>query len=435
MRAVTFPLGLVISLVLASCDSDKPEQASPADATNQADTDTSLAEDLASDPGSNDATSETTEEVAPSPCEGVVCDDPPEPSCNVDRTALVTSALIGTCEDGEGEASCTYPEQVTDCAAERSFCFDRRCMTEQVFKCEVPAEVRRWSRVTTFAAGNQSDPDPTTGEIPDACCFDFDGDGQVDNRLGEIFWQNRALLGDLNSLWQQQIDRGTTRQVFEVRGLDDTTEPLSAPSVDVFGSTAIESMAGELGFEHHDELTYAFLPGTKIPRWVFAGSITDGRLVGTGRAVIRTGADGLGGHIEFTLEDYRFDGRVALGPNEVGLEVFGDTAHGARFGGLVPVRDLYELINKTVKHLCQCAVFEDGVEPVDLETGICATPISNTCGSSETFCLALTEPFCTNLLGTLFVPDIDRDGDGAKESLSAGLWMKATSAYVDLCAD
>ncbi len=60
------------------------------------------------------------------PCEGVVCDAPPAPSCADDGLTLQVPAEVGGCDEG----ACDYPVEEVDCAADGLVCVEGRCAVE-----------------------------------------------------------------------------------------------------------------------------------------------------------------------------------------------------------------------------------------------------------------------------------------------------------------
>ncbi len=377
-----------------------------------------------------ETTPELVEEVR-DPCAEVSCETPPSTACNGDRSGWTAWSDTGTCAAG----ACSYSSTEGECAVGESFCTLGECMTHEAF-C-VLDDSRRWSYVTKLAGGNQSDPD-ANGVVTDACCFDFDGDGDIDNRLGEIFWQNRALLGDIKAVAATNIARGLLSIVFEVRGLEDATEPLNAPVVDVIGASGSGLPSGtELGMGTTGIKSRTFLEDSGLPRGFFTGSIVDGLLEADGgQALVPTGGtnvQSLLGDQDLVMYHLKVRGRVAIGPNGHGLTMSGEGDDpGLRYAGLMPARSFYELMNATVETECQCALYEPGVPAIDPTTGICNTPISAECDGGEPYCNALTGPLCSAFM-SLFAPDIDSEGDGQLDSLSVGFWVEATSVDIGDC--
>lgn len=373
-------------------------------------------------------------EVAGDACSGVSCEVPPV-RCNEDRSGVVVSSEAVCVADG-GAFECRASEAMTACAFGTEFCIDERCMTHAEF-CQ-PDPKRRWTYFTKLAGGNQSDPLPD-GTIADRCCFDFDGDGEIDNRLGQIFWQNRALLGDVNEITVKQIASGLLSMLVEIRGLPDREEgdgsnaPLNAEHVEIMGAGGGIPTNGATGLG----TTYVYnppswFPRTHLPRAFGTGKIVDGRLLAyDGQSVLRTGGTLPG--LQVPIKHVRFDARVSIGPNGRGLAMGGLSGdRGGQYGGLVPTRGFYELVNAVVTEQCPCAQFGPNVLPVDLDTGECNPPIEGDCSAGEPYCQAFTGPLCSAFMG-LFEPDIDSDGDGKLDSLSVGFWFEGTSIEVTGC--
>ncbi len=99
------------------------------------------------------------------PCEDVVCDDPPAPTCS-DMTTRVTFAETGTCVSPAGVATCDYARTGTDCAATGEFCDAGECVEdnscEGVICTTPPAPTCEDATLVTFAAmGTCSSPGGT----------------------------------------------------------------------------------------------------------------------------------------------------------------------------------------------------------------------------------------------------------------------------------
>ncbi len=92
--------------------------------------------------------------VAIDRCEGVTCDAPPADTCR--GNTLVVADATGTCEASSG--SCTYGENLTDCAASGQICQRARCVEPPPDPCEVvvcndPPEGSCDGTVATFYVG------------------------------------------------------------------------------------------------------------------------------------------------------------------------------------------------------------------------------------------------------------------------------------------
>jgi hypothetical protein len=189
----------------------------------------------------------TVAEVAVDACEEVSCEVPAD-RCNADRSGVVVSSDAKCVTDG-GAFECTAIEATVPCTYGTEFCIDERCMTHAEF-C-LPDPKRRWTYYTKLAAGDQSDPRPD-GTIADQCCFDFNGDDKIDNRLGQIFWQNRALLGNMNEIAAKNIRDGLLKMLVEVRGLPDPEgdavdpdAPVNAEHIEIIGAGGSGAQGGQ----------------------------------------------------------------------------------------------------------------------------------------------------------------------------------------------
>ena len=68
-------------------------------------------------------------------CTGVTCDEVPAPTCEGD---ILLTSTAGTCDDLTGD--CTYPVDVTDCAASGQICLDGACVVDPCDRitCDTP---------------------------------------------------------------------------------------------------------------------------------------------------------------------------------------------------------------------------------------------------------------------------------------------------------
>ncbi len=111
---------------------------------------------------------------APGPCEGIVCNTPPNDFC--ESNVAVNHESMGVCTEGE----CRYPNSVTNCAAQNMVCGSGQCVPPPDEICDDGADNDRDSSVdcddTDCAAA------PNCQTPPENCTdnIDNDVDGQVD---------------------------------------------------------------------------------------------------------------------------------------------------------------------------------------------------------------------------------------------------------------
>ena len=73
-------------------------------------------------------------------CDDVVCDTPPDDSCDGPTNAIVYDG-VGTCLDDSVEAICIYDRTAIDCAATGQICLDGACVFDEAEPTPLPGEV------------------------------------------------------------------------------------------------------------------------------------------------------------------------------------------------------------------------------------------------------------------------------------------------------
>lgn len=359
-------------------------------------------------------------------CTAATCVREAAPTCAADLQARLVPATQGTCAGDDGR-TCAYAEPTREACGADGVCVEGACVTVASL-CDWPFG-DRLSIQNVLAVGNQSDDtDPATGLRSDACCSDFDGDGKPDNKLGEVFRSLRAALLDINPYFADQIANGDFNLLYDVRGLDDLlnddhVEVLvyeSLPDYRVEQTNPTTSGTGTFIVKQR-----SWAEHTRIPRLHLTGRVEQGHLImDTGTFAFYFATSDGGSVVELPFERFVFDGSVALGPNGVGL------ALDATLGGLIAPRALYAALNNEIQWGCACAGYAEG-QPfgIDVDAGTCypAAPHGDAC--DEVFCQAMTGDFCDTVV-SLFSPDIDTDGDGVADRISAGLFLRTTSAQV-----
>lgn len=390
--------------------------------------------------GVTDVTASDT--AVSSPCDDVAC-PAPEARCSDDMTGVLTGAP-GACEVVDGAPVCSYPDPSVGevCDATIGVC--------RAGVCDATEDLCNWrfgprlSFVNGFALGDQSDDvDPATGKAIDRCCFDLTGDGVVDDRLGEVFHQLRDALIDVNEYFAGQIADGHFNLLFDYEGLDALVDD------PWFQLTVFESypepndpdspMSGDGSFRVKRR---SWLEGTHVPRLHTTGRLEGGHFTmdkGTFAFFFATPTgDGV---VQLPFTSFRFEGDLTVGPNGQGLVMSGPDGvdgRGARLGGIVPFNDLLTVLNNEVAFSCACATYPEGKDPLDLVTHHCNAPETSTCTEEQDgrFCQVLTGELCP-IVFNLFQPDVDLDGDGARDAFTAGVVIKTTSAVVsqgDFCS-
>jgi hypothetical protein len=291
--------------------------------------------------------------------------------------------------------------------------------------------------VTEFRIGNQGQPAPDTQVPADACCFDFTGDGQVDNKFGQLERAAAQLVAtDVNMLYAEAIASGALLRLVTVEGLDDLENDDDVrvsllegrdadgdPSNNAAGVGAFEARASSFGEA-----------GRAVSRFPEA-SVTSGQLVAKPSTVRVSLPIVMGTTLDVPLVEARLEGPVLLGPDGKGLAIGGAAGEGAKLGGVIRRRDLAEALNAAIRK-CGCLEFDAGKDAIRVTntSGLkCEAPQIDTCTEQDgAFCDGIGS-FCALTL-SMYAADVDLDGDGSKSSvedgISFGARLTTTSATV-----
>ncbi len=444
--------GAALVVLLMACGGDGPragDAAALSDATVAADTSAApdTTPDLApdSDDGdgagdtfdtSRDAQSDaTTGDVAASEvadgvmCGSIACDDPPPSGCSPDRLATWTFGAEAACElDAGGFPLCRYPLSDARCAEgdacrveeERAICAAPRTT------CEVAlGRIGTWISVARVPADES-----------EACCFDFDGDGQIDNGLADLAAALQPLFAaGAQAFVDAFIQRGLNAYLLQYRRLDGIASD-SDVGVDVLLGLDVDGNHADnlLGNERF-AVRMASYDGP-APRSTFGTAAFSGFVLRARSANLAFPLPLADAPFAAALGDVRLDARVTFGDNGRGLtlDAVGADVHGARFGALFPVSEVYRAVNAFARGSCACLDLA-GSDLVVASGGgwQCASPGSSACNPEdpdESQCIDLAT-YCGAAL-LLLRPDV-------ADSISIGLWIQGLSAgfsgFVDAHGD
>ena len=270
------------------------------------------------------------------------------------------------------------------------------------------------------------------------CCFDFDGDGEKDNKLGDVIIL-AGSLGDgldipgLNAQLQESIDDGSLIIIFEHMGLDDLVEAAFDINF-LFGELdSVESITGDgsatnpvlIDPQSFDEGSY---PQAQIPDAALAeGAVT----AGPGNA--RLQLDLLGAQLSLAIRQVQIRSTVPDTP-ESGLDDKGVFLQEGELGGFATIADLYDALNGFAS-TCECYGLEEGEtlisydenDPVNTDLVTCADVETDTCDDT---CGTIAQ-YCSSAVPIIAgQADLDSDGDGVKDSITVGLTFTAAGADI-----
>ncbi|MGB0590547.1 MAG: hypothetical protein ACPGU1_12795 [Myxococcota bacterium] len=339
------------------------------------------------------------------PCNPNPCDSPPADNCEGD-TPVVYDAM-GECIYIGDTVSCSYSFTEGEPCGEDLFCSNGACI-----EGGIPSEFGSDSSLINemlIAAANE----------PEDCCFDFDGDGQIDNGVGGLLSSLGSFLGDVDvdGSLADAIADGSISIVLEGLGVDDL---VNDDQVDVKGYVAYFDDAGDLlvqpGSFNED--------GTPLVHFV-DGEIVDG-VAHMGPADFETSLPLAGMTLNLAVKDAR--GQTAISASDDGSNF--DMTDG-RLGGLLPFGDIVSTLNMAAS-ACECLDLNGG-DMFDLKSED-SMGCSSAFNSANPNCNDSDGSLCTGLAGIadqkflvcniglgLIKPDIDTDFNGKGDHFSLGL--------------
>ncbi len=418
---MTMRLSVILALGLFACGDD----AAPADTTGP-----DLPETVDTTPDTAieaTAETETAVDVPPSEtgevdlCGGITCTDIPAAECSPDRLSVWAFGQAGTCEvDDEGFSLCRYPVNETRCS-EGQACI----VGAQGPACGTPVETCdvALSRAATWISAVRI---PTAADASQ-CCFDFDGDGDIDNGLADLV-ATLSPLFDANpqNFVDKFIARGLNAYLLQYRGLDDLAND---------ANIGIDMLIGfDADGDYNDNLAGTEQFKVRAPSYAGATPKSTFSTASTSNFVLRARSPEMGFLMPLALDpfvaavrDVRLDARVILGDNGRGLTL-GAVGQdiGARFGALFPLSEVFRAINTYVKDACGCLDLA-GLDLITAQGGgwQCESAGSSACNpedDDESICIDLAG-YCSAAV-LLVSPDV---GD----SISLGFWIQGLSAGLD----
>ncbi len=423
--------------VLTGCGDD----AEPGDSDTQ---EVDTVADTASDTTDDTSTEDTS--VA-DPCTPNPCTTAPAASCGDDGASITEYAAEGVCTVIDGASACDYQVTSNACAP------GEVCgLTDGSPRCAIsedPCDLafdESASYVWFLAVASQIE---SNGELIDDCCFDFDGDGTVDNRVGEVIRDLGGIVNvDFNGSIGQAIADGNLALVFEIAGLDDWTVD---PDVVINGHYARDTdldftnnLVGEGVFEVTPN---NFWPDTADARYAFEASVQGG-ILSAGPATFDLSVPVGDGdqRVNAKLLETRLDAKLEESPSGTGVSFDGAadfTANpeagiifGARLGGVLPEAELYGGINDFMSGVCTCVSMAGPMVSFDESTNAWECAQAATIDTSACDTTVQTEDICSkigtfcSLALTIITPDLDRDNDGRNDAFSLGAWLKGVGADI-----
>jgi len=368
-----------------------------------------------------------------SACERDVCSVVNDSCCNSNTPCPknAESCLFDTC-NLETQQCETVP--VPSCCQSEGDCGQGEVCREGF--CRPEGDPASWgfplpgTLLTSFEVAGSSD-----------CCFDIDGDGDVDNFIGGFNAGIGSLTGGAASVF---MDAGPVALGF--RGLGD-----GGPVDVVMG--LVTDADGDPGNDLSGEGTFAltsgaFFTGTATPVHGFtAASFAEGQLVASeGRLQLPwSHAEVCGDSLDFSLGlllplDMPW-GQAMLSANATVAPNGGLTMTDGKLTGVAPMGYIVDRLNALFAARCGCV---DGSVSFSLDSdnkiacddpGVDASACSNGLDyceneSPDFVCKLLTDD--CSIVRPMFSPDVDTDFDGVADSLSISATFEGVSAIITL---
>lgn len=392
-----------------------------------------------------DATPDTTPDPdMPDEC-NLTCESP-APTCDGDVIKTTTSTLNAeTCMCDEVEAD------GEDCSASGQACVNGACETVG------PPPV-------TAPSCSDANPPERCGQMPDAatwatssvvskleisgdnsCCFDYNGDGDPDNGLGDLLGSvGPDILVDANSGIADAIASGDIALVLEHIGLTELADGEFAIGF-LLGEPATPGAAPlpEGGGEYLVNPA-SFVTGTSFPQAV-AGARLEGATVTAGPGDINLQISLLGIQLNLTITAAQITATADVANSAIGDK--GVKLDAGKLGGIIRIVDLFEAINDFSDTNCSCLGLEG-----DLVTGytqdsignpMCATDAVGTCDDmvdNQGICITFVQDACDYLSAIPFAADINASNIGSDcldpaegiecDAVSVGIGIEAVGAKI-----
>ena len=347
------------------------------------------------------------------PCTPNPCTEPPADSC--DEGVPVAYDSEGECLFIGESVSCSYSFTEGEACGEGTFCSEGACI-EGGIPSTFSEDVSLINEMLIGAANEGG-----------KCCFDFNGDGQIDNGIGDLL--NNPLLSsqlpDIDGPLAEAIADGSVTIVMEGVGLDDLVNDDNV------------SVNGYVGY-FDDEGDIMLQPGSfnedGTPLVHFAnGTITEG-LAEMGPSDFQTSLP-LGGLVlSLNVLDAKGETMVSEG-----TDGNFDMSEG-KLGGLIPLGDIVSTLNMLADG-CECLDL-NGQDMFDLEAED-KVGCSSAFDSANPTCTDADGDLCSGLgsiadqkflvcgigLG-LIGPDIDTDFSGKPDAFSVGLRFSGEASTI-----
>lgn len=259
------------------------------------------------------------------------------------------------------------------------------------------------------------------------CCFDYTGDGEVDNGVGGLLDAISSLMqdSDVNQMLADAIAQGKVAILLEFVGVADWTTASGFTMNAYLGTDADADYTNNLDPVNGGE--FLILPSSLDdmgnPLIAFEGASIDNGVLTGGPAQFIVSVPLLDATpITLVLDEALIEGDITA---EGGTKLHIDNG---KLGGVIQKKVIVEGLNAYVATTCECLGLTGDL--INLDAQECATngtPESciedNACGSIYNYCSIALGLFDSIL-------DVDLDDDGANDSVSVGIQFTSIPAQI-----
>jgi hypothetical protein len=344
-----------------------------------------------------------------------------------DADACTTEMVMGS----DCQSQCVY-QPVTTCGQDG--CCNGTCLNDpdcmETDLCGQPVSQNNSepaSVIATFAIEDQS------------CCFDYTGDNQPDNSLGQLL-QIAGARQSTNAGLQQSIDSGAQAIILEHDGINGIANTPSYTINVLDGAPQCFQTPDAQGGNFY-EINPSSYDAAGQPLATLPMANSTGGLITTGMGNLILIVDFVGAGLVLPIRLAQL--QATLAPNRSSLPDKGIALDGGTLGGIVKLTEMYDAINDFAANNCTCYTNSNPNNP-DLviyssaSNASCNSSISaNACGNSgvDGACRELRDTFCNQIGLIPLFADVDSNNPGTNcggscDSLSVGASFTAHGARI-----
>jgi hypothetical protein len=416
--------------------------------------------DTTPDGSGSDVVDDTTPDVVDDTVEPDAGDTTPEVTPDVVEDTTPTEICDNeTDDDGDGDVDCAdddcssllvcNPVGECDPACEDGFaCVGGGCvedgLTPETYE---PAEI--WSYIAALQV-------PENGGAAE-CCYDFTGDGEIDNGLAQLLGLLGGLVGDIDALLEEAFVDGTLTLLAEYRGADIDAWKATPRLSFWLGTNDLDGdgdpdddydarLDGEGTFRVEEEV----FTDTGAPIQFNSCTYDAGDLVTDPAIFILTLPlddllPGLG-NLDLQIDSARLEAALDdTDPVTSENETIDDVEYGgAKLGGILRLAQVFDALDRAAR-TCTCAEGIDGSSAVIVHgenadrgryTAACAQTSYNVdaCDpDANNFCAELLNQICgyASVIAAIPLADLDTDGSGIPDAITVGARLTMVNANID----